>query len=287
MKILITGANGMLAKSVRKRLEKGNELICTDVADLDITDEKAVSEYVKNVKPEYIINCAAYTAVDKAETAGEIVEKINADGPKNLAKAAKENDSILVHISTDYVFGGDLDISKEYKEDDPKSPVTAYGITKLHGEEYIEQNTDKYYIFRTAWLYGDGNNFVRTMLKLGETKDELNVVSDQHGSPTYAEDLANFIGQAIEKKIPYGVYHATNEGFTTWYDFTKAIFEYAGIICQVNPVSTEKYIEMMKITQAKRPKNSQMSKEKLKAQGIEVPEWEDGLKRYLKEEGKL
>ena len=287
MKILITGANGMLAKSVRKRLEKGNELICTDVADLDITDEKAVLEYVKNVKPEYIINCAAYTAVDKAETAGEIVEKINADGPKNLAKAAKENDSILVHVSTDYVFGGDLDISKEYKEDDPKKPVTAYGITKLHGEEYIEQNTDKYYIFRTAWLYGDGNNFVRTMLKLGETKDELNVVSDQHGSPTYAEDLANFIGQAIEKKIPYGVYHATNEGFTTWYDFTKAIFEYTGIICKVNPVTTEKYIEMMKITQAKRPKNSQMSKDKLKAQGIEVPEWEDGLKRYLKEEGKL
>ena len=287
MKILITGANGMLAKSVRKRLEKGNELICTDVADLDITDEKAVLEYVKNVKPEYIINCAAYTAVDKAETAGEIVEKINADGPKNLAKAAKENDSILVHVSTDYVFGGDLDISKEYKEDDPKKPVTAYGITKLHGEEYIEQNTDKYYIFRTAWLYGDGNNFVRTMLKLGETKDELNVVSDQHGSPTYAEDLANFIGQAIEKKIPYGIYHATNEGFTTWYDFTKAIFEYTGIICKVNPVTTEKYIEMMKITQAKRPKNSQMSKDKLKAQGIEVPEWEDGLKRYLKEEGKL
>ena len=287
MKILITGANGMLAKSVRKRLEKGNELIFTDVADLDITDEKAVLEYVKNVKPEYIINCAAYTAVDKAETAGEIVEKINADGPKNLAKSAKENDSILIHISTDYVFGGDLDISQEYKEDDPKKPVTAYGITKLHGEEYIEQNTDKYYIFRTAWLYGDGNNFVRTMLKLGETKDELNVVSDQHGSPTYAEDLANFIGEAIEKKIPYGIYHATNEGFTTWYDFTKAIFEYAGIICQVNPVTTEKYIEMMKITQAKRPKNSQMSKEKLKAQGIEVPEWEDGLKRYLKEEGKL
>lgn len=287
MKILITGANGMLAKSVRKRLEKGNELICTDVEDLDITDEKAVMEFITNVKPEYIINCAAYTAVDKAETAGEIVEKINAIGPKNLAKAAKENDSVLVHVSTDYVFGGDLDISKEYKEDDPKLPVTAYGITKLHGEEYIEQNTDKYYIFRTAWLYGDGNNFVRTMLKLGETKDELNVVSDQHGSPTYAEDLANFIGEAIEKKIPYGIYHATNEGFTTWYDFTKAIFEYAGIICQVNPVTTEKYIEMMKITQAKRPKNSQMSKEKLKAQGIEVPEWEDGLKRYLKEEGKL
>ncbi len=287
MKILITGANGMLAKSVKKRLEKENELICTDVDDLDITDEKAVMEFITRIKPEYIINCAAYTAVDKAETAGEIVEKINADGPKNLAKAAKENNSVLVHISTDYVFGGDLDISKEYKEDDPKQPVTSYGITKLHGEENIKQNTDKYYIFRTAWLYGDGNNFVRTMLKLGEAKDEISVVNDQHGSPTYAEDLANFIGQAIEKKIPYGIYHATNEGFTTWYDFTKAIFEYAGIICKVNPVSTEKYIEMMKITQAKRPKNSQMSKDKLKEQGIEVPEWEDGLKRYLKEEGKL
>ena len=286
MKILITGANGMLAKSVKKRLE-GNELICTDVADLDITDEKAVKEYVADVKPEYIINCAAYTAVDKAETAGEIVEKINADGPRNLAKAAKENDSILVHVSTDYVFGGDLDVEKDYKEEDPKNPVTAYGITKLHGEEAIQENTDKYYIFRTAWLYGDGNNFVRTMLKLGETKDELNVVSDQHGSPTYAEDLANFIGEAIEKKIPYGIYHATNEGYTTWYDFTKAIFEYAGIICNVNPVSTEEYIEMMKITQAKRPENSQMSKDKLKAQGIKIPNWEDGLKRYLKAEGRM
>ena len=287
MKILITGANGMLAKSVRKRLEKGNELICTDVADLDITDEKAVMEFVTNAKPDYIINCAAYTAVDKAEEAGEIARKINADGPKNLAIAAKTVDAPLVHISTDYVFGGDLDIEKEYKEEDEKHPVTAYGITKLEGEEKIKENTDKYYIFRTAWLYGDGNNFVRTMLKLGETKDEINVVADQHGSPTYAEDLANIIGEAIEKKIPYGIYHATNEGFTTWYDFTKAIFEYAGIICQVNPVTTEKYIEMMKITQAKRPKNSQMSKEKLLAQGIHVPEWEDALKRYLQAEGKM
>ena len=286
MKILITGANGMLAKSVRKRLE-GNELICTDVAELDITNEEAVLNKIKEVKPEYIINCAAFTAVDKAETAGEIVEKINADGPRNLAKAAKENDCVLIHISTDYVFGGDLDIEKDYKEDDPKNPVTAYGITKLHGEEAIQENTDKYYIFRTAWLYGDGNNFVRTMLKLGETKDEISVVNDQHGSPTYAEDLANFIGEAIEKKIPYGIYHATNEGYTTWYDFTKAIFEYAGIICNVNPVSTEEYIEMMKITQAKRPENSQMSKDKLKAQGIKIPNWEDGLKRYLKAEGKM
>ncbi len=284
MKILITGAKGMLAKSVKKRLEKGNELICTDVADLDITDEQAVSKFVADCKPEYIINCAAFTAVDKAETAGEIVEKINANGPGNLAKAAKENNSVLVHISTDYVFGGDLEVEKDYKEEDEKAPVTVYGVTKLHGEEQIQVNTEQYYIFRTAWLYGDGNNFVRTMLNLGEAKDEISVVADQHGSPTYAEDLASIIGEAIEKKIPYGVYHATNQGYTTWYDFTKAIFEYTGTICQVNPVTTEKYIEMMKITQAKRPKNSQLSKEKLLAQGITVPEWEDALKRYLEEE---
>ncbi len=287
MKILITGANGMLAKSVRNRLEKGNELICTDVEDLDITNLDAVLEFVAKTKPDYIINCAAFTAVDKAEEAGEIVERINADGPMNLAKAAKENDSILVHISTDYVFGGNLDLEKDYKEDDEKNPVTAYGITKLHGEERIKENTDKYYIFRTAWLYGDGNNFVRTMLKLGEAKDEISVVADQHGSPTYAEDLANIIGEAIEKKIPYGIYHATNQGYTTWFDFTKAIFEYAGIICTVNPVTTEQYIEMMKITQAKRPKNSKLSKEKLLSQGITVPQWEDALKRYLIKEGRI
>lgn len=287
MKILITGANGMLAKSVKKRLEPENELICTDVADLDITDEEAVLKFVAQNKPDYIINCAAFTAVDKAETAGEIVERINADGPENLAKAAKANNSVLVHISTDYVFGGDLELEKDYKEEDEKAPVTVYGVTKLQGEEQIQANTDQYYIFRTAWLYGDGNNFVRTMLNLGEAKDEISVVADQHGSPTYAEDLANIIGEAIEKKIPYGVYHATNQGYTTWFDFTKAIFEYTGTICQVNPVTTEEYIEMMQITQAKRPKNSQLSKDKLLAQGITVPEWEDALKRYLKAEGKM
>lgn len=284
MKILITGANGMLAKSVRKRLEKGNELICTDVADLDITDQESVLKFVADCKPEYIINCAAYTAVDQAETAGEIVEKINADGPGNLAKAAKENHSVLVHISTDYVFDGDLEVEKDYKEEDSKAPVTVYGVTKLQGEEQIQTNTNQYYIFRTAWLYGDGNNFVRTMLKLGETKDEISVVADQHGSPTYAEDLANMIAEAMEKKIPYGIYHTTNQGYTTWYEFTKAIFEQAGIHCKVNPVTTEEYIEMMKITQAKRPKNSQLSKEKLLAQGITVPEWREALRRYLKEE---
>ena len=288
MKILIAGANGMLAKEVKEKFAQGNELVLTDVTELDITNKEMVMDVVKREKPDCIINCAAFTAVDKAEVAGEIVEKINADGPGNLAVAAKENDAILVHVSTDYVFGGDLDIEKDYKEDDSKNPVTAYGITKLHGEEQIQANTDKYYIFRTAWLYGiGGNNFVKTMLKLGEAKDELNVVADQHGSPTYSKDLAEIIYQAVTNKIPYGVYNSTNEGYTTWYDFTKTIFEYTGIECKVNPVTTEKYIEMMGVTQAKRPKNSQMSKEKLKSVGINVPNWEDGLKRYLKEEGRI
>lgn len=283
MKILITGANGMLAKSVRSKLQN-EELICTDVEDLDITNLESVTNYVNNIKPQYIINCAAYTAVDKAETAGQIVERINADGPKNLAIAAKKSDATLIHISTDYVFGGDLSLSKAYLEEDAKAPVTEYGRTKLLGECAIQQNCDKYYIFRTAWLYGDGNNFVRTMLKLGSSKESISVVSDQHGSPTYAEDLAQIIKESIDKKIPYGIYHTTNEGFTTWYDFTKKIFEIANISCKVNPVTTNEYIEMMRITQAKRPENSQLSKEKLNSVGIQIPTWEDALIRYLKVE---
>ena len=285
MKILITGANGMLAKSVKARLKKENELICTDVSDLDITNAEAVMNFVKENKPEYIINCAAFTAVDKAEEVYDLAEKINADGPGNLAKAAKEVDATLIHISTDYVFNGDLDVSKSYVETDEVGPVTVYGKTKLHGEQGIENNMDEYYIFRTAWLYGvGGNNFVKTMTKLGSTRDEINVVSDQHGSPTYAKDLTEIIYQAIEKQIPYGIYNATNEGYTTWYDFTKEILKEQGIECKVNPVTTEEYIEMMKVTQAKRPFNSQMSKEKLEKCGIKVPDWKDGLRRYLAEE---
>ena len=284
MKILITGGNGMLAKEVREKFAEGNELTITDVAELDITDEKAVLNFVTNLKPDYIINCAAFTAVDKAEECYELADKINGDGPTNLAKAAKVNNAKLVHISTDYVFSGDLDVSKDYKEDDEKAPVTVYGKTKLHGEQGIEENMEEYYIFRTAWLYGvGGNNFVKTMTKLGTDRDEISVVSDQHGSPTYAKDLTEIIYQAIEKKIPYGVYNATNQGYTTWYDFTKEILAEQNIECKVNPVTTEEYIEMMKITQAKRPFNSQLSKNKLIEQGINVPEWKDGLKRYLKE----
>lgn len=276
MKILITGANGMLAKAVKEEL-KENELVCTDVEELDITNLDAVRLYTKKVKPDYIINCAAYTAVDKAEEQEELVYKINAIGPKNLAIAAQENNAVLVHISTDYVFGGDKDTSKDYNEDDKKNPQAVYGKTKLAGEKFIEENCKKFYIFRTAWLYGEGHNFVRTMINLSKEHDEVKVVNDQHGSPTYAVDLASIIHQAMEKQIPFGVYNSTNMGYTTWYDFTKMIYDLEGINCKVTPVTSEEFKSA-----AKRPKNSQMSKSKLLKYGIKIPTYEDALKRYLK-----
>lgn len=278
MKILITGANGMLAKAVRNEL-KDEELILTDVAELDITNIDTVRSFVKENKPQYIINCAAYTAVDKAEEQLELARKVNALGPKNLAIVANEEDVTLIHISTDYVFGGAKSVEEDYTENEEKNPESVYGVTKLEGENAIIDSTFKYYIFRTAWLYGDGNNFVRTMLKLGKEKDEINVVSDQHGSPTYAVDLASIIHQAIEKQIPYGIYHTTNMGYTTWYEFTKKIFEKANISCKVNPVTSEEFNSA-----AKRPKNSKLSKEKILKAGIEVPTYEDALDRYIKEE---
>lgn len=278
MKILITGANGMLAKAVRNEL-KDEELILTDVAELDITNIDAVRNFVKENKPQYIINCAAYTAVDKAEEQLELARKVNALGPKNLAIVANEEDATLIHISTDYVFGGAKSVEEDYTEMEEKNPESVYGVTKLEGENAIIDSTFKYYIFRTAWLYGDGNNFVRTMLKLGKEKAEINVVSDQHGSPTYAVDLASIIHQAIEKQIPYGIYHTTNMGYTTWYEFTKKIFEKVNYSCKVNPVTSEEFNSA-----TKRPKNSKLSKEKLIKAGIEVPTYEDALDRYLKEE---
>lgn len=276
MKILITGANGMLAKAVKEEL-KENELVCTDVEELDITNLEAVRLYTKKVKPDYIINCAAYTAVDKAEEQEELVYKINAIGPKNLAIAAQEDNAVLVHISTDYVFGGEKDVSEDYSEDDEKNPQAVYGTTKLAGEKFIEENCKKFYIFRTAWLYGEGHNFVRTMINLSKEHDKVKVVNDQHGSPTYAVDLASIIHQAMEKQIPFGIYNSTNIGYTTWYDFTKMIYDLEGINCKVTPVTSEEFKSA-----AKRPKNSQMSKSKLLKYGIKIPTYEDALKRYLK-----
>ncbi|MBR3365733.1 dTDP-4-dehydrorhamnose reductase [Candidatus Saccharibacteria bacterium] len=312
MKILITGAGGMLAQAVRKKFaqDTNNEIILTDLSGrkvggeeivsngntevdslfLDITDAENIKNVFNEVRPELVINCAAYTAVDKAETSEELAYKINADGPGNLARACKEIGATLVHVSTDYVFGGAKPVSEDYAEDDEKSPETAYGRTKLAGEEQIEEAGCNYYIFRTAWLYGEGNNFVRTMLKVSEGRTEVSVVSDQHGSPTYTEDLTNIIYQAVTKHIPYGVYNATDLGYTTWAGFTEKIYEFAKINCQVQGISSAEYEAQAKARAgedykvAKRPFNSKMSKQKLLDAGVEIPTWEDGLKRYLEAE---
>lgn len=286
-KILITGGNGMLAKAVRERFAN-EELILTDVnvketpdvEELDITDLEKVLEFVETCKPDVIINCAAYTAVDAAETNEDLARKINADGPRNLAIAAKNVGSTLVHISTDYVFDGEKPVdAKLYVEANQTNPQNVYGITKLEGEEAVKENIEQYYIFRTAWLYGDGKNFVRTMLRLGRQNKQISVVADQHGSPTYTVDLADIIAQALDKKIPYGIYHTTNLRFTTWNKFAEKIFELAGIDCVVKPLTSEEYPQA-----AKRPKNSKLSKEKILGYGIEIPSWENALKRYLEKE---
>ncbi len=280
MNILITGAKGMLAQAIKARFDTPkNHLFLTDSHDLDITDPKQVDETIANLHPDLIINCAAYTAVDQAEQETELAEKVNGLGPENLARATKANNAILVHISTDYIFGGKKPTSESYSENDAKSPTSVYGKTKLAGEEAIIKNCYHYYIFRTAWLYGKGKNFVRTMLELAKDHDEVKVVSDQHGSPTNADDLAEIIAEVIAKQLPYGIYHATNQGFTTWYEFTKKIYQLTDTKCQVTPISSAEYP-----APAPRPKNSQLSKDKLLQYGLKIPTWEDALKRYLNKE---
>ncbi len=284
MKILITGANGMLAKAMVEKFKENNELILTDVTGteltLDITNFKEVKDFVAKTKPEMIINCAAYTNVDKAEEEKSLAKKINTIGPKNLAIVAKKNDCLLVHFSTDYVFGGDLPVEELYREDDKKTPVTVYGKTKLAGEKEIQAHADKYYIFRTAWLYGEGKNFVKTMIKLGRENSQVKVVADQHGSPTYTKDLVDVVEQVLNQKLDYGVYHATDLGYTTWAKFAKRIFEMTEINCKVIPVTSEEYERA-----ANRPKNSMISKERLISLGIYIPSWEEGLENYLREIG--
>ena len=279
--------------------QTSHELILTDVAErdgiraLDITDAIAVTEMISGEKPDVVINCAAYTAVDRAEMQEELAQKINADGPENLARACRETGATLVHISTDYVFGGQKPTDEEYAEDDEKHPETAYGRTKLLGEEKVLATGCNCYIFRTAWLYGHaGRNFVQTMLGLGKN-GVVSVVDDQHGSPTNADDLADVIYQALEKQIPFGVYNATNLGYTTWDEFTRKIYEIARVNCEVKGISSAEYEKQaleraaakgeMDYKVAKRPLNSKMSKQKLLNAGIKIPTWEEGLKRYLDE----
>ena len=278
-KVLLIGADGMLGGELKERLEKKYDVEGTTIETLDICDKEAVLKKAESVKPYFIINCAAYTNVDGCETNFELANKVNGLALENIAEAAKNNDAKLIHISTDYVFDGELDVEKSYTEDMIPNPVSAYGKTKLLGEQNASK-AEKYYILRTAWLYGiGGKNFVKTMLRLSKEKDVISVVSDQHGSPTSTTTLCEIIEKIMEKEPEYGVYHSTNEGFTTWYGFTKKIFELAGIDTPVKPISSDEFP-----TPTKRPTNSQLSKEKLHSIGIYPESYEEALDKYLKVE---
>ena len=282
-KVLLIGADGMLGGELKERLEKNYEVTGTTLVTLDICDREAVLAKAREVKPYFIINCAAYTNVDGCEVNTELAMAVNGTAVANIAEAAKENDATFIHISTDYVFPGNLPVEEIYTEDMEPAPVSAYGRTKLVGEENAAK-AEKYYILRTAWLYGlGGKNFVKTMLRLSQDRDELTVVDDQHGSPTSTTTLCQIIEGIMEKEPAYGVYHSTNEGFTTWCRFTRKIFELAGISTNVKAITSKEYKEMYPQS-SDRPSNSKLSKEKLKAAGIVPVQWEVALEEYLKEE---
>lgn len=283
MNILVTGASGQLGNCMRNaaRGSKDN-YIFTDVAELDITDPEAVSRTVKDNDIKVIVNCAAYTNVDKAESDATFAEKLNAEAVANLADAIKANDGTLIHISTDYVFGGEP-YNTPCHEDQKGTPTGVYGLTKLHGEQAIEASRCKALIFRTAWLYSEyGKNFVKTMLSLTSTKPQLKVVFDQTGTPTYAQDLADAIYHIIENRKfdgNEGIYHYSNEGVCSWFDFTKVIAEIAGNTeCDIQPCHSDEFPSPVK-----RPAYSVLDKTKFKNTFIlHVPYWTDSLKTCIK-----
>jgi dTDP-4-dehydrorhamnose reductase len=273
--ILITGCNGQLGNEMQRCAQSlsAYKFFFTDVAELDICNREAVDRYVAEQPIDGIVNCAAFTAVDKAESEPELCEKLNGDAPGYLAEAVAKRNGWLIQISTDYVFDGTG--HTPYREDNPTCPNTVYGSTKLHGEEKALAACPRTLIIRTAWLYSTfGNNFVKTMMRLGATKDHLGVIFDQIGTPTYARDLARIITVAITKGIQPGIYHFSNEGVISWYDFTKAIHRIAGITsCHVLPLHTEEYP-----APAPRPHYSVLDKTKIKqTYDVEIPYWEDSL----------
>lgn len=276
MRILVTGVKGQLGHDVMNELAKcGHTGIGVDVEEMDITDAKKVNEVIRASEVEAVIHCAAYTAVDAAEDQVELCRKINAEGTENIAKVCKELDIKMMYISTDYVFDGEG--TRPWEPDDERHPLNVYGLTKYEGELAVEKYLDKFFTIRIAWVFGvNGKNFIKTMLKLSETHDELNVVDDQIGSPTYTYDLAVLLVDMIETE-KYGRYHATNEGLCSWYEFACEIFRQAGRDVKVNPVSSDEFP-----TKAKRPHNSRMDKSKLTENGFTpLPAWQDALKRYL------
>lgn len=278
MRILVTGASGQLGYDVERELERrGIEHLGTSSRELDITDREAVERLMAAYRPDATIHCAAYTKVDLAEDEPERCWAVNADGTRNMAAACRKTGAKMLYISTDYVFPG---TGEQFRRtDDPVSPVNTYGRSKLAGELAVQSLLEKYFIVRISWVFGkNGNNFVKTMLRLAETKAELSVVCDQIGSPTYTADLAPLLCDMVQTER-YGVYHATNEGTCAWSEFAEAIFELAGRQVVVHPIPTSAYP-----TRAARPLNSRMSKECLHSNGFqELPEWKNALVRYLKE----
>lgn len=277
--ILITGANGQLGNEMRVLSAENPEYtyFFTDVAELDICNEQAVLDFVKANNIHVIVNCAAYTAVDNAEDNVELCSKLNADAVGYLAKAAEANGAEFIQISTDYVFDGTAHVP--YQETELTCPNSVYGQTKLAGEQNALSLCSRSMVIRTAWLYSTfGNNFVKTMIRLGKERGSLGVIFDQIGTPTYARDLARAIFAAIRQGVVPGVYHFSNEGVCSWYDFTKAIHRLAGITtCSVKPLHTSEYP-----TKAKRPHYSVLDKTKIKNMyGIEIPYWEDSLKECI------
>ncbi|GAB3911502.1 dTDP-4-dehydrorhamnose reductase [Mucilaginibacter boryungensis] len=274
--ILVFGASGQLGHCLKRVTENSgiSNIVFPDESSANILNQQAINILFDEYKPAYCINCAAYTAVDKAEDNIDLARKINKDGAANLAKACKQYNTILIHISTDFVFEGN--VPRLLNEEDPAKPLSVYGLTKLEGEQDIITFADKYYILRTSWLYSEfGNNFVKTMLRLGKEKDQLRIIADQIGTPTYGIDLAKAILQIIESgKTDYGIYHYSNEGVASWFDFTKAIFDLTDIITEVLPITTDQYP-----TPARRPAYSVMDKSKIKSTfDMSIPYWRDSLK---------
>lgn len=287
MKYFVTGVKGQLGYDVMRELEKRgyNDAVGVDIEEMDITDSESVDKVISSEKTDVVIHCAAWTAVDLAEDEDkqDKVRLVNAVGTENIAKVCKKLDCKMIYISTDYVFDGQG--TRPWEPDDERNPLNVYGQTKYEGELAVEKWLEKYFIVRIAWVFGqNGKNFVRTMLNLGKTHDKLTVVDDQIGSPTYTPDLAKLLVDMAESD-KYGIYHATNEGFCSWYEFACEIFRQASEFdnayknVSVSPVTSDKYP-----SKAKRPSNSRMNKEKLTENGFEkLPAWQDALRRYIKE----
>ncbi|WMI66637.1 dTDP-4-dehydrorhamnose reductase [Aestuariibaculum sp. YM273] len=279
VKVLLTGSKGQLGQCVKDLSEEYSSIdfVFADRETLDITNQEQVDRIFQKENFDYCINCAAYTAVDQAEEEQDKAFDINANGPKNLGLVCKRYGVVLIHISTDFVFDGTK--KEPYTEEDTPNPISVYGASKLQGEIEIQKDLERYFIIRTSWLYSEhGNNFMKTMLRLAKTRDEISVVKDQIGTPTYAGDLAQVILKIIsDKSDNFGLYHYSNEGSISWYDFAKAIFKESKINIKVNPITTEAYSAL-----ARRPAYSVLNKQKVKYNlGVMTSDWKESLKKAV------